>query len=111
MDDEVDLLHGLKQNLKLVGYKVETATCGFEAINMLNQHDFDMVITDMRMPKGTGMDLLKSIRDKSDSTPVICFVTDCTDKQLQEIESFGVMGTLSKPFEFKELLEVIKKVS
>src|SRR5690606_38461154 len=97
--------------LKLVGYQVETATCGFEAINLLNQRDFDLVITDMRMPKGTGMDILKSIRSKSDSTPVICFVTDCTDKQMEEIESLGVMGTLSKPFVFKELLEVIKKVS
>ena len=109
VDDEIDLLHGLKKNLRLLGFKVLTATSGGEAFELFMVHNFDLVITDMRMPNGDGLELLNNLRKIDSSIPVICFITECSDQQIQEVEKLGVVAMLSKPFELQELLNAINK--
>ncbi len=86
-----------------------TATSGGEAFEHFMLHSFDLIITDMRMPNGDGLELLKNLRKIDQVLPVICFITECSDQQVQEVEALGVEAMLSKPFELQDLLNAINK--
>jgi len=63
VDDEPETLEMLQRNLVLQGYKVFTAPGVAEAIRFLESASVDLVITDLKMPKVSGMDLVRHIRE------------------------------------------------
>lgn len=107
-DDEKDLLEGLSTILRMNHYSVDACKDGEEAIILLSEHQYDIVILDIMMPRKDGYEVLKEMRGRGDVTPVI-FLTAKSELE-DKIKGFdlGADDYLSKPFSSKELIARIK---
>ena len=78
VDDERGLREVLSIMLKRAGYAVTEASDGEEAIGHINKEIFDLVITDLRMPKADGMAVLKAVKSSSPETVVLVITAFAT---------------------------------
>ena len=110
VDDDDDILEVLSVYFLKQGYDVILAHDGDEAVQLLKYKAIDLVITDIRMPKMNGLSLLKHIRTKSNSLPVILM----TGYELSRTElsclSYQADAYISKPFTSEYLHNVIKRL-
>lgn len=100
VDDEEAINELVKLNLKLVGHNCEQAFDGQEALNMIKQKQYDLILLDVMLPQISGFDLMKYIK----GTPVI-FMTakDRIEDKIQGLTS-GAEDYIVKPFEILELI-------
>ena len=100
VDDEPDMLELLQYLFKKFNFSVETASSGNEAWRFLKEdNDFNLVLTDVRMPDGDGIDLAKKIRNKNPTKPSILFMSGFSDLLNEEIYHIGAEGKFTKPFD------------
>lgn len=99
VDDEVDILSLLKVLFNKFNFFVETAQSGNQAIEILENQQFDLVLTDVRMADGDGIELANKIRAKHPSKPSILFMTGFSDLLNEEIFHLGAEGKFTKPFD------------
>jgi DNA-binding response OmpR family regulator len=92
------------------GYNVDTAQDGADAWKALNDASYDLLITDNRMPRVTGMDLIKKLRSEDMTLPVILASGTVPVEELKRHPWLQLDATLPKPFTIAELLEMVKKV-
>jgi CheY-like chemotaxis protein len=110
VDDESEILEVLESFLESLDYNVFTASDGVKAFELIKkQKDINLVITDVRMPNGDGVELLKNIKAEMPSIPVIV-ISGFTDYSLDEIYRYGADSILYKPFCFDELEKNLKKL-
>ncbi|MCB0412762.1 MAG: response regulator [Bdellovibrionales bacterium] len=109
VDDEVDIQEIIKDLFEVFGFDVTTASSGNEAQAILENDSFDVIISDVRMPDGSGIDLLKWVRNRSLSEPKFFFITGYSDHTIPEVLDLGAEGLFAKPFEASEMRENIKK--
>ncbi len=108
-DDEKYILSGLSEAFSLEGYNVLTASDGLEAWNIINKNDVDIVLTDLRMPKMTGEELIRKIRASFPKLPVIVLTGHGTIENAVEIMKYGTIDFYTKPVDIDKLLLVVKK--
>lgn len=92
------------------GYDVNTAKDGADAWNTLNLASYDLLITDNKMPKVTGLELIKKLRYENMMLPVILASGTVPEEELKRHPWLLLDATLTKPFTSAELLEVVKQV-
>ncbi len=110
VDDELELLDTLKDRLEMYGFKVTTTNSGNKAFEIFNNHHIDAIISDIRMPDGDGIELLKNIKASSRCTPVVTFITAHSDLEKKEAYKLGAEGVFEKPFDFSKLRKHIQKL-
>jgi len=109
VDDEENLRLVLRTFLRRQGYEVETAENGEEALPLIDGFGPDFVITDVRMPRMGGMDLLSALRAKgSDATVVVMSAYGSHDLAIEAMQA-GAYDYVSKPFKPEEVLLCLKK--
>jgi two-component system response regulator HydG len=108
VDDESDLLEYFSFIIERVGYKVETASGGNEAFKKFEAGAYDMVITDIRMPQGDGVSLIKNIRNINKSTPVFC-VTGFSEITSAQLLDLGANAVFEKPINREKVLNQIQQ--
>ncbi len=112
IDDDVNLLKMLRRPLARVGYTITEATDGKQGWDRFVEQPskFDVIITDIKMPVLTGIELLRRLRDREYDVPVI-IITGYEDiRSSIEILRFGAFDLLLKPFNARELLEILGKL-
>lgn len=110
IEDERDLNHLIKRKLKEEGYSVDSCYDGLEALDYLNSASYDVLVTDIMMPRLDGISLIKGLRDKGDMTPAIFLsAKDSVDDRVKGLDA-GADDYLIKPFAFDELLARIRVV-
>jgi DNA-binding NtrC family response regulator len=102
-EDEGTLREGLSQAFSESGFKVVQAASGREAIEKMERQVFDLVVTDMKMPGGDGMDVLRRARNASEGTPVIIMTAFGTVEGAVEAIKQGAYDYIQKPFSIDEL--------
>ena len=110
IDDEPQMLLGLRDNLELDGYEVVTATDGEEGLHLARSTRPDLVILDLMLPRRSGLDVCRELRAHADPTPIIMLTARSqeTDKVLGL--ELGADDYLTKPFSISELLARIRAV-
>ena len=109
VDDEQDFRIILDQALEKVGYTVMTAVDGEEAFQLFIKNEFDLVITDVRMPKVNGIQLIQQIKDENPWIPIIAISGFEKESAIRsKIEDKDVYF-LRKPFMRNDLEKVINK--
>ena len=109
VDDEENLRLVLRTFLRRQGYEVETAENGEEALPLIDGFGPDFVITDVRMPRMGGMDLLSALRAKgSDATVIVMSAYGSHDLAIEAMQA-GAYDYVSKPFKPEEVLLCLKK--
>ncbi|MHC4942010.1 MAG: sigma-54-dependent transcriptional regulator [Planctomycetota bacterium] len=109
VDDSPETLEMLERNLCLAGYKVLTAPGVSEAMQILDDTTVDLVITDYKMPKVSGMDLVRYIRENLKHTEVMMITGYATVEGAVEAIKAGAEEYLTKPFTDKELLSAVRQ--
>ncbi len=109
VDDEQSLREVLSIMLKRAGYVVISVADGEEAIEQLNKEIFDLVITDLRMPKVDGMGVLKAVKSASPETVVLVITAFATSDSAVEAMKQGAYDYLTKPFQVDEVQLIMRK--
>ena len=114
IDDEELITKSLLKLLNGQGYNTTVAKSGAEALNKVKEIDFDLVISDIRMPEPDGIEVVKQIRHELEKSnkrliPEV-LITGYADKEKYEAAmDLKVADYLYKPFDKDELLRIIKK--
>jgi DNA-binding NarL/FixJ family response regulator len=113
VEDQTLVREGLETLLNLAGdvRVVAHATDGEEALAQMRQHHPDVVLLDVRMPKMSGIDVLRVLRDRKDSAPVILLTTFDDDSALLEGIRLGAKGYLLKDVSLDTLTNAIRLVA
>ena len=103
VDDDPELLLLLQDELSQQGLSCSSANCGSDALLMLRQESFDLVVLDWNLPDFDGTEICRRLRSSDDTTPVLMLTAhDDVDDRVQALD-LGVDDYLTKPFELKEL--------
>ena len=109
-DDDSGIRELIALSLIRSGYEVDTARDGAEAWKALNEVSYYLLITDYKMPKMTGLELIQLLRSKEMALPVILVSGTIPAEELRRQPWLHVDATLSKPFDVEELLDVVKNI-
>lgn len=110
-EDEPDLLEIFQEELVRAGFEVTTVENGLVAFDELCKKPFDVLITDIKMPKMNGIQLIKSCIEKNLSLKGIVVVSGNSKEDLPEFPDFHPLKILLKPFRTKELIDIIRSFS
>ncbi|HUZ95521.1 MAG TPA: response regulator, partial [Edaphobacter sp.] len=110
VDDEPGIRTALRANLLRHGWRVDAVSGVREAIRNLQDRSFDLVITDMRMPDGNGMDVMRAARDASSTTAVILLTAYGSVPDAVSAMRDGALDYLTKPISFDRLQAVAAEV-
>ena len=108
VDDEKSIREVMSIMLKRAGYAVTEASDGEEAIDQVNKEIYDLVITDLRMPKADGMDVLKAVKSISPESVVLVVTAFGTADSAVEAMKHGAYDYLTKPFQIDEVQLIIR---
>ncbi len=110
VDDDEDIRALLCQVLRK-DFQVFQASSGNEAWTMLQGQDFDAVVSDMRMPDGTGDELLLKIKKQfSDKVPVI-IITAFSDQPAEYLIQCGASAVFPKPFDYEQVITSLNSLT
>ncbi len=110
VDDEV-LIHGVLERLfTREGIQVTTCSNGKDAIEHLDEHDFDLVLTDFMMPKMDGLELLAHVREHYPSISVMMITAHDNVQHAVQAMRKGAVDYIPKPFSTTELVDRVQKV-
>ncbi len=110
VDDDSSMRMALYESLSSCGYDVETAENGADALVKFKNGQFAGVVTDMRMPKMSGMDVLRGVKRISPQTPVILITAYGTVNTAVEAMKEGAAEFIMKPFSLDDLEFAVKNV-
>lgn len=110
VDDAPATLEVLQRNLNSRGYMVFTASNVEEAIKILDSTPIDLVITDLKMPKVSGLDLVRHVRENLKNTEVMMITGYATVEGAVKAVKMGAEEYLSKPFTDEELFAAVKRL-
>ncbi|MFV2059475.1 MAG: response regulator [Gammaproteobacteria bacterium] len=112
VDDSASIRQMVSFTIKEAGYDVVEANDGVDALTKAKTQKFDLVITDVNMPKMDGISLIKELRALANYkfTPLLMLTTESGPEKKQEGKSAGATGWIVKPFNPEQLLITIKKV-
>jgi two-component system response regulator PilR (NtrC family) len=108
VDNEKSLCDFLTILLEKEGYEVATAPNGEVAVRLINENDFDMVLTDIRMPRSDGIDVLAASKSRNPNTPVVMMTAFASAETAVEAMKKGAYDYISKPFKVEDLQLLVK---
>lgn len=112
VDDHAVVRQGLKQILssELTTARIDEASNADEALGMLLQHEYDLVMLDISMPGRSGLELLRDVKYQKPSLPVLVLSVHPEDQMGVRILKAGASGYVSKDCEPSELIRAVNKV-
>lgn len=108
VDDEEGILEVLEDYLKLSDYQITRASSADQGIQILEKHRFDGIITDIRMPGGSGVILIRWAQENIPSLPIFV-ITGFSRFSHAELTQMGVKRVFEKPFLIEDLCTEIEK--
>ncbi len=102
-DDEIPLRNNLQEIFAGHGYHVDVASDGAEALRRIEEERYSLVITDMKMPKASGLDVLARARGKDETTLVMVMTAYADVPSAVEAMRLGAYDYIQKPFQLEEL--------
>ena len=108
VDDDKDMTETLSDVLIDMGYHVETANNGLEAIEKVKTHPFDTVLLDIKMPGINGVETFKEIKKIRPEAVVMLMTAQSVEELVAEALEDGAYGIMYKPIDTKKLVEFIE---
>ena len=112
IEDEPDIRRNLEYNLSREGFSVSVAASISEANTLLTSTDFNLILLDLMLPDGSGLDLCKSIKSNKDTESVPIIILTAKDDEVDKVVGFelGADDYVTKPFSVRELILRVKAV-
>jgi DNA-binding NtrC family response regulator len=109
VDDEKDFLDIIAERILARGMDVSTATSAEDALKMVEEESFDVVIMDFMMPELDGFKALKLMKAKRPEVQIILLTGNVPDEKRVEAKALGALDVIEKPPDLKDLIQKIKK--
>ena len=109
VDDDNHMRIALKESLIQAGYNVSIAEDGAQALSEIERRMYDLVITDVKMPHVSGIDLLKRIKESAPFMPVILITGYGTIQDAVKVIKEGAYDYIQKPFNTDTLYGIVKR--
>jgi len=109
VDDEKDFLDIIAERILARGMDVSTATSAEDALNMVEEESFDVVILDFMMPALDGFKALKLMKAKRPDVQIIVMTGNVPEEKRMEAKALGALDVIEKPPDLKDLIQIIKK--
>ena len=112
IEDEPDIRKTLEYNISREGYKVVSASSLSEGNEQINSSDFSLILLDLMLPDGSGLDLCREIKSDKDKSPTPIIILTAKDDEVDKVVGFelGADDYVTKPFSVRELILRIKAV-
>lgn len=111
VEDEPLAIHTMSRFLGKLGFRVSTAGDGLQAVERLEADPARVVVTDLRMPRGGGLDLVATVRTRWPGVPVIVLTGYGTDEIESQAVKAGAHVVLRKPVSIQEIGEMLKSLT
>lgn len=111
LDDESIVGERLKPPLEKEGYAVEVFTDSSTAIRRLEEKRFAVLVTDLRMPGPSGIDVLRYVHDNCPGTRVIVITAYASEEVSRQVRLLGAYHFVAKPFKIREFLGLVAKAT
>jgi two-component system, NtrC family, response regulator AtoC len=109
VDDDPAHNQALTRILERAGYRVHATAGSYGALTILKQRPFDLVVTDLRMPGKTGLDLLRSIRATNTHLPAVVITAYGEWTSYLEAMNIGAVDYLTKPVRREDILSTMRR--
>ncbi len=109
IDDEQGIIETLSILLKNEGFEVLSALSGSEGLERFAEMHPDLVLTDVRMPKVSGVDVLEAIREQDPTTPVVLMTAQASLQSAIQAVNLGATHYVQKPFSNDELVTILRR--
>src|SRR5262245_52213898 len=103
VDDERHIRRNLQLLLEAAGYQADVASDGEEALAMCQTHQYNVALVDLQMPKMSGLELLRSLRELYPETAVVILTAYGSVARAVDAMKLGAVDFLEKPFDPKAL--------
>ena len=110
VDDEPNFKDALAFLLKMEGYRTITASSGHAALKILKERRVDVVVSDIRMPDGDGIELLHKLKENPTTAPILLLMTGYSALSAEDAYANGAEALFSKPIDTKAMIGVIKRL-
>jgi len=111
VEDELQLAHALRQGLEEQNHTVTVAGDGAEALDILDQHQFDAIVLDVMLPVRDGLTVARTLRRRGNSIPILMLTARDTNEDVVNGLDAGADDYLVKPFALKVLLARLRALS
>ncbi len=111
VDDDAAIRHALATTLSALGFVVEQAVCGEEAIATLRKQQFDAVLLDISMPGMGGLEACRQIRLDSATIPILMLTVLDSQNDIVEAFNAGADDYVTKPFDIRELAARLRRAA
>lgn len=109
IDDESELLEVLSALLEDSASEIHRANNGIEGIDLLKSHQFDAVLSDEKMPKKSGLEVLKWMRENGQNIPFIIHTGYGQKDMVLEAQRLGVYAFIDKPWDENALITTVER--
>jgi CheY-like chemotaxis protein len=109
VDDEKELCKVISWDFEDAGFEVIQANGGIEAFKILQEDHFDIVLSDIKMPKGDGVELLRNISEQNISMKAFFLMTGYADYPEKTLKDLGMTKLFQKPIDTDDVIEFLQK--
>jgi len=109
VDDEKDFIESLAERLQLRDFDVTTALNGIDAINLVQEKDYDVIVLDVKMPGKDGIETLKEIKKTTQLSQIIMLTGNATVESAIQGMKLGAYDYIMKPTVTEDLIALINK--
>jgi len=109
VDDEKDFIESLAERLQLRDFDVSTALNGIDALKLMEENEFDVIVLDVKMPGKSGIDTLKEIKNTNQLSQVIMLTGHATVESAIQGMKLGAYDYIMKPTVTEDLINLINK--
>ena len=107
IDDEEELVSALVERLNLRGFEAQGATTGGEALSLLQDHECDVVLLDMKMPGLDGLEVIRRIKQLRPALEVVLLTGHGSANAIEEGMALGAFDYLMKPVKIDDLVRIL----
>ena len=111
VDDNIDAAESLSDLLELEGHQVEIFLSGESAVAAYSESEFQIVITDMKMPGIGGVEAIRQIKAINKNASVIVISGNTVREDLEEVSGLGIKALFRKPYDVNELIHRVHQES
>ena len=108
IDDEEMILDAIKIIFEDMGYRVHTTSNPTEGTEKAVENDYDLILTDIRMPARNGAEIVEAILARKPNARILVITAYPSDPLVQQAMTAGAVGLLKKPFEIAKILDFLK---
>jgi two-component system, NtrC family, response regulator PilR len=110
VDDEAQLRAQIERALVHAGHRVEEASSGNEALKLLKEKRYDLLVTDLMMDEGTGFEVLEWVRDNAPGLPVVICSSYAKPENLKTFLTTQFYRIIRKPVGMDELVDQVREL-